>query len=76
MALLVEEQDHQVVTIEAKAGEAEQNMGQAEGQLQKAVKSARAARRKRWICFIIILIILIIIAVVVAVEVRPPARFR
>jgi len=57
MALLVEEQDHQVVAVEAKAADAEQNMGQAEGQLQKAVKSARAARRKRWICFIIIVII-------------------
>ena len=80
MALLVEEQDTQVVQIEQKAVEAEQNMGQAEGQLQKAVKSARAARRKRWICFFIILIIrassgvlhflnctVIIIAVVLAV---------
>ena len=36
---------------------------------EKAVESARAARKKRWICFIIILIILIIIAIVVAVVV-------
>jgi len=35
----------------------------------KAVSSARAARKKRWVCFIIILILLAIIAVVVAVEV-------
>ena len=83
MALLVEEQDHQVVAVEAKAADAEQNMGQAEGQLQKAVKSARAARRKRWICFFIILVIrawltsasdadstVIIVGVVVGVTVR------
>ena len=35
-------------------------------QTKKAVKSARAARRKRWICFFIILII-VIIAVVIGV---------
>jgi len=35
----------------------------------KAVVSARAARKKRWICFFIILIVLIVIAVVVAVVV-------
>jgi syntaxin 1B/2/3 len=35
----------------------------------KAVDSARAARKKRWICFFIILVIVIIIAIVVAIEV-------
>lgn len=52
MALMVEEQDPMIQTIEAKANEAEVDTGAAEGQLQKAVKSARAARRKRWICFV------------------------
>jgi syntaxin 1B/2/3 len=36
---------------------------------EKAVDSARAARKKRWICFAIFLVILIIIAIIVAVEV-------
>lgn len=36
---------------------------------EKAVVSARAARKKRWICFIIILIILAIIGIVVGIEV-------
>jgi syntaxin 1B/2/3 len=36
--------------------------------MQKAVKSARAARRKRWICFVVILIILIAIAIGLAVR--------
>lgn len=35
----------------------------------KAVASARAARKKRWICFIIILIILAIVGIVVGVQV-------
>ena len=36
---------------------------------EKAVDSARAARKKRWICFGIFIIILTIIAIIVAVEV-------
>lgn len=35
----------------------------------KAVDSARAARKKRWICFILCIVILIIIAIIVAVVV-------
>ena len=33
----------------------------------KAVDSARAARKKRWICFMIFLVLLIVIAIVVVV---------
>jgi len=33
----------------------------------KAVSSARSARKKRWICFFIIVIVLIIVAIVLAV---------
>lgn len=36
---------------------------------EKAVDSARAARKKRWICFILILVILAIIGIVVGVVV-------
>ena len=36
---------------------------------EKAVDSARAARKKRWICFGIFVVILIIIAIIIAVEV-------
>ena len=39
------------------------------GYTEKAVTSARSARRKRWICFFIFLIILAIIGVVVGIEV-------
>lgn len=39
------------------------------GYTEKAVASARAARKKRWICFFIILIVLIIVGIVVGVVV-------
>jgi syntaxin 1B/2/3 len=39
------------------------------GYTEKAVASARAARKKRWICFFIFLIVLIIVGIVVAVVV-------
>ena len=35
----------------------------------KAVESARAARKKRWICFWILVVLVIIIAIVVTVAV-------
>lgn len=39
-------------------------------QTQTAVKSARAARKKRWFCFGVIVVIIIVVVVVVVVEVR------
>jgi syntaxin 1B/2/3 len=39
------------------------------GYIDKAVVSARAARKKRWICFFITLILLAIVAIIVAVVV-------
>jgi syntaxin 1B/2/3 len=84
MATMVAEQEPALVNVEAKAVEAETNMNQAcvvlrlrsyksnskpsEGQMQKAVKSARQARRKRWICFIVLLVILIAVGIGLAVH--------
>jgi syntaxin 1B/2/3 len=39
------------------------------GQVETAVKHARAARRKRWICFWLTLLLIAIVAIVVAVVV-------
>ena len=39
------------------------------GYTEKAVVSARAARKKRWICFGIAVVIIIIIVIVIVVEV-------
>ncbi|KAI0341800.1 t-SNARE [Trametopsis cervina] len=69
MSVLVEQQDEQINTIEATAATVEKDVESGLQQTDKAVESARAARKKRWICFVIFLVILIIIAIIIAVEV-------
>ncbi|TFK42689.1 t-SNARE [Crucibulum laeve] len=69
MSVLVEQQDETINAIETQAAGVEKDTEAGLGYTQKAVDSARAARKKRWICFFIILIILIIVAIVVAVVV-------
>ncbi|KAH9997239.1 t-SNARE [Russula vinacea] len=69
MSILVEQQDETINIIEAQATEVEKDVETGLGYTDKAVTSARSARKKRWICFFIFLIILAIIAVVVAIEV-------
>ncbi|KAJ8078674.1 hypothetical protein AAF712_001350 [Marasmius tenuissimus] len=69
MSVLVAEQDETIQNIETQAATVEKDTEAGLQYTEKAVDSARAARKKRWICFFIILILLIIIAVVVAVVV-------
>ncbi|KAF8575797.1 t-SNARE [Ramaria rubella] len=69
MSILVEQQEETIDTIQASAMSVEKDTEAGLQYTDKAVNSARAARKKRWICFIIILIILAIVAIVVAVEV-------
>jgi len=69
MSILVEQQDETINIIEAQASEVEKDVETGLGYTEKAVTSARSARKKRWICFFIFLIILIIVGVVVAIEV-------
>jgi len=69
MSILVEQQDETINTIEAQATEVEKDVETGLGYTEKAVTSARSARRKRWICFFIFLIILAIIGVVVGIEI-------
>lgn len=69
MATLVLEQDDSVRQIETHAVQAKTDMEQGRVEVTKATNSARAARKKKWICFIIVVLICIVIAVVVAVEV-------
>jgi len=70
MSVLVEQQEETINTIEAQANNVVQDTEAGLGYTEKAVGSARAARKKRWICFFIILIILIIVGVVVGVVVN------
>jgi len=67
---LVVEQEAAVTQIDDKGEEVTQNVGQANTQLDGAIKKARAARRKKWYCLGIALLILIIIVIVVVVAVE------
>ncbi|KIK59786.1 hypothetical protein GYMLUDRAFT_44242 [Collybiopsis luxurians FD-317 M1] len=69
MSVLVEQQDETIQNIETTAATVEKDTEAGLNYTEKAVVSARAARRKRWICFFITLIILAIIGIVVGVEV-------
>ncbi|KAG8936578.1 Plasma membrane t-SNARE, secretory vesicle fusion [Tulasnella sp. 419] len=69
MSVLVEQQDDTINTIETHAQQVNVDTEAGLKHTEAAVVSARAARKKRWICFIIILIILIIVGVVVGVVV-------
>jgi len=69
MSILVEQQDETINVIETQAEGVMKDTEAGLGFTEKAVVSARAARKKRWICFIIIVVILIIVAIVVAVVV-------
>ncbi|KAF8503846.1 t-SNARE [Gautieria morchelliformis] len=69
MSILVEQQDETIETIQTAAMNVEKDTEVGLQYTDKAVASARAARKKRWICFIIILIILAIVGIVVGVVV-------
>ncbi|KAI6150395.1 t-SNARE [Pisolithus tinctorius] len=67
MSVLVEQQDETINAIQTTAATVEKDTEVGLQHTEKAVVSARAARKKRWICFFISLLILIIVGVVVAV---------
>ncbi|KAH7889315.1 t-SNARE [Phlebopus sp. FC_14] len=67
MSILVEQQDETINTVQATAEVVEKDTEAGLGHTEKAVVSARSARKKRWICFILTLIILVIIAIIIAV---------
>jgi syntaxin 1B/2/3 len=69
MSVLVEQQDETINVIETTAGNVQKDTEAGLAYTEKAVVSARAARKKRWICFILTLVILAIVAIVVAVVV-------
>lgn len=69
MSILVEQQDETLTAIEANATNVEKDTEQGLQYTETAVVSARAARKKRWICFFIILVILIIIAIILAIQI-------
>lgn len=69
MSILVEQQDETVDAIEETASHVEKDTEVGLGYTMKAVKSASAARKKRWICFGLSILILVIIAIIIAIVV-------
>ena len=58
MSIMIEVQETAIDNIEQKAQETEQQMESGLQETDRAVKSARAARRKKWYCFGIIVLII------------------
>jgi len=67
MSLLVEQQEETINAIETTAAVVEKDTETGLNYTGKAVDSARAARKKRWICFIIFVVLLVVVAIVVGV---------
>lgn len=57
-------QEQSVVATEAHTTAVAQDTGRANVQLDKGIKSARNARRAKWICFWIVVAIIVILAAV------------
>lgn len=64
MAMLVEQQDETIVNVETQAQGVDNDVKEGLRQTTKAVDHARAARRKKWICFWIVVVILVIVGAV------------
>ncbi|KAB5590289.1 Syntaxin-like protein psy1 [Ceratobasidium theobromae] len=67
MSVMVAQQDETIDAVEAHAAQVDKDMENGLQQTDKAVEHARAARRKRWICFWISVAILVVIAIILAV---------
>ncbi|AGO13024.1 AaceriAFL139Wp [[Ashbya] aceris (nom. inval.)] len=67
MEHLVIEQQEQVEFIDKQVEEAQQDVEQGVGHTNKAVKSARRARKNKIRCILILILVLIIVAIAVAV---------
>lgn len=74
MHILIGEQEVAVDHIAQQAERVDVDVEQALDQTNKAVVSARAARKKRWICFFIIIILIIVIVLVVYFTVIRPMQ--
>jgi len=69
MSILVEQQDETVDAVQEAAAHVEKDTEAGTGHTNQAVSSARAARKKRWICFGLFVLLLIIVAIIIAVVV-------
>ncbi|EIW60013.1 t-SNARE [Trametes versicolor FP-101664 SS1] len=68
MSVLVAQQDEAIDQINTMAGDVEADTGAGLKETEIAVKHARSARRKRWICFIIAVIVVLVLALVLGLH--------
>lgn len=73
---IVMEQEPLVANIEQKGEEIQENIVQANTELDKGVKSARGARKKKWICFWIVVVLIIVIAIIIGVYITITNRAK
>lgn len=64
MSMLVQQQDETIANVEQQTQGVDNDVKGGLQQTEKAVASARAARRKKWICFWIVVLIIVILALV------------
>ncbi|CDS01913.1 related to SSO1-syntaxin-related protein [Sporisorium scitamineum] len=75
MSILVDEQDDALNVIQEQGAQVETDMNQGLQHTNKAVGSARKARKKRWICFwILVILVIVIAAIIVAVICTRPGN--
>ena len=67
MSILVNQQEETINAIETSAQQVEGDTEAGLQQTEKAVVHARAARRKRWICFGIFVFIIAVLALVLGI---------
>jgi syntaxin 1B/2/3 len=72
---IVMEHEPLIQSIEQKGEEVQNNIEAGVGELDKGVKSARAARKKKWICFWICIVIIIVVVLIVVIYMAVNGKF-
>ncbi|KAI8060461.1 t-SNARE [Gongronella butleri] len=65
MQMLMEQQGQTVAAVDAQAYEAAADMEQGNKYIDRAIKSAKATRAKKWCCFVIVIVLAVVIAILV-----------
>jgi syntaxin 1B/2/3 len=74
MSALIEQQDTVIHAVHDNYHKVAEDTEAAVGTTDKALFSAIAYRKKRWICFFLLLVILVIVAIVLATQLPPLIR--
>ncbi|QIW97731.1 hypothetical protein AMS68_003249 [Peltaster fructicola] len=72
---MVIEQEPMIENIETKTAAVHEDLEQGNNQMVKAVSSARAARKKKWICLAICVAIILIIVLIIIIYMATTGKF-